>query len=143
MAAEPGPSMATSAGESTGTGAELIGNIQIAKILELLECPVCFDVVLSPILLCENGHSVCSSCKENLATCPVCKDPFTTIRNLLAEEILSRCPVACKNKESGCQVILLGGELSAHHQICDFRLKMSCILFPCNLSCVIMSTIYC
>jgi len=120
MAAVPGPSASAGLPEAPNDVTETEEIIVKAQVLKLLECPVCYDTILRPILLCQNGHSVCNSCKKDLQFCPICKAPFTPVRNLLAEEIVSRCRIACKNKDSGCEVVLLGGLLSAHHSICEF-----------------------
>ncbi|CAL8099270.1 unnamed protein product [Orchesella dallaii] len=96
-------------------------NAEATDIRKLLECPVCYDVILPPITLCSSGHSVCNFCKENLISCPSCRGRFTTIRNLFAENFLDKCLLSCKFKDSGCGVILPGRELSAHHLTCNFR----------------------
>lgn len=40
-----------------------------ADLASLFECPVCFDYVLPPILQCQSGHLVCSSCRPKLSYC--------------------------------------------------------------------------
>ena len=42
-------------------------------LASLFECPVCFDYVLPPILQCQSGHLVCSSCRPKLSCCPTCR----------------------------------------------------------------------
>ena len=42
----------------------------------LFECPVCFDYVLPPILQCQSGHLVCSTCRPKLNGCPTCRGPL-------------------------------------------------------------------
>ncbi|ODN06374.1 E3 ubiquitin-protein ligase Siah1 [Orchesella cincta] len=96
-------------------------NAEDTEIRKMLECPVCYDVILPPITLCSSGHSVCNFCKENLRTCPSCRGRFTTIRNLFAENFLDKCLLRCKYKDSGCGVILPGRELSAHYETCNYR----------------------
>ncbi|KAJ4432539.1 hypothetical protein ANN_21162 [Periplaneta americana] len=43
------------------------------ELLQGLECPVCFDYMVPPITLCENGHNICKICKPKLFECPTCK----------------------------------------------------------------------
>ena len=68
---------------------------KIHKINDLLECPVCFETIISaPIFQCHNGHIVCKDCHPKLETCPICRDAEyrdTCIRNLRLEEIVKRC----------------------------------------------------
>ena len=52
-----------------------------------LECPVCFDFMVPPITMCENGHSICPKCKPKLQNCPSCKKPFLQVRNLALESL--------------------------------------------------------
>lgn len=47
-----------------------------SALASLFECPVCFDYVLPPILQCQNGHLVCSSCRQKLTCCPTCRGPI-------------------------------------------------------------------
>ena len=37
------------------------------------QCPVCRDYALPPILQCQAGHLVCSSCRPRLSCCPTCR----------------------------------------------------------------------
>ena len=57
------------------------------ELAALFECPVCFDYVLPPILQCNSGHLVCSSCRPKLACCPSCRGPLPVVRNLAMEKV--------------------------------------------------------
>lgn len=75
-----------------GTGSSMVGNASSsntstsssnpvsvpvsADLASLFECPVCFDYVLPPILQCQSGHLVCSSCRPKLTCCPTCRGPL-------------------------------------------------------------------
>lgn len=52
-----------------------------------LECPICYEYMMPPIWMCENGHSICSDCKPKLKNCPSCRRPFLTTRNLPLESL--------------------------------------------------------
>ena len=43
------------------------------ELAALFECPVCFEIVLPPIMQCQVGHLVCSSCRPKLSCCPTCR----------------------------------------------------------------------
>lgn len=58
------------------------------SLASLLECPVCFDFMASPITQCLNGHNICSSCRPRLTLCPTCREPLTiTSRNVALENL--------------------------------------------------------
>ncbi|KAL3195230.1 hypothetical protein MRX96_045708 [Rhipicephalus microplus] len=45
----------------------------VSQMSSLLECPVCGNYALPPIMQCENGHHLCAPCRKNVAMCPVCR----------------------------------------------------------------------
>lgn len=59
------------------------------KFVEIIECPVCNNVMKPPIFQCSVGHSICNECKMEINECPICRNRFTTTRNYLVEEISS------------------------------------------------------
>jgi transcription elongation factor Elf1 len=64
--------------------------LDIEKLKELLECPICFESVSKsgPLKQCKNGHMVCGSCLPKLTNgCPVCREPIDS-RNLPLEKIM-------------------------------------------------------
>ncbi|XP_022257053.1 E3 ubiquitin-protein ligase Siah1-like isoform X2 [Limulus polyphemus] len=60
-----------------------------SDLVSLFECPVCFEFVLPPILQCQNGHLVCSTCRQKITCCPTCRAPIEIIRNLTLEKVAS------------------------------------------------------
>ena len=64
----------------TGTSAtNPNGPNQHQDLVNLFECPVCFDYALPPILQCQSGHIVCSQCRQKLSSCPTCRGPLGKI----------------------------------------------------------------
>ena len=64
---------------------------------ELLECPVCLDMMARPkkIYHCCNGHIICGPCKDNpeVSCCPTCRVEFTPgnlSRNIIAEKLAEK-----------------------------------------------------
>lgn len=96
-------------------------------LASLLECPVCFDYVLPPILQCQSGHLVCSSCRPKLSCCPTCRGPLGNIRNLAMEQVANTLKFTCKYSSSGCHLTLMCNEKLEHEEQCPFR-PYSC---PC------------
>ena len=60
-------------------------------IRELLECPVCMEIIKSvPVYQCANGHVICMDCIEKLNNCPICRNDSELRRNLKLENIVQR-----------------------------------------------------
>jgi hypothetical protein len=58
-------------------------------ILKEIECPVCFEYMSAPIILCRRGHNLCDTCRKGISVCPICKEVFIT-KNLALEEIANK-----------------------------------------------------
>ncbi|XP_023210640.1 E3 ubiquitin-protein ligase SIAH1-like [Centruroides sculpturatus] len=93
----------------------------ITDLASLFECPVCFDYVLPPILQCQNGHLVCSVCRQKLTCCPTCRGSIGNIRNLAMEKVASTVMFPCKYSGSGCRAQLVHTEKPEHEEACEFR----------------------
>lgn len=71
----------SSAGASTSTSSNsqlpavlpAAGATLTDELAALFECPVCFEITLPPIMQCQVGHLVCSSCRPKLSCCPTCR----------------------------------------------------------------------
>ncbi|CAO1433297.1 unnamed protein product [Diamesa serratosioi] len=58
-------------------------------ILTSIECPVCLNTIPTPFTQCQNGHLVCMQCRARSERCPICRDRYSVVRCLLAEQIYS------------------------------------------------------
>lgn len=56
-------------------------------ILAALECPVCLDTIPPPVLQCQNGHLLCIRCRARSERCPICRERYSMVRCLLAEQV--------------------------------------------------------
>lgn len=92
-----------------------------SALASLFECPVCFDYVLPPILQCQNGHLVCSSCRQKLTCCPTCRGPIGNIRNLAMEKVANTVFFPCKYSLTGCTALLSHSDKPEHEEACEFR----------------------
>jgi hypothetical protein len=97
------------------------GSNQHQDLVNLFECPVCFDYALPPILQCQSGHIVCSQCRQKLSSCPTCRGPLGNIRNLGMEKVADTISFPCKYQTNGCSVNLLHKNKLEHEDCCDFR----------------------
>jgi hypothetical protein len=43
------------------------------RISARLECLLCIEIMLPPIVLCSNGHMICDKCRPKLEKCPLCR----------------------------------------------------------------------
>ena len=59
-------------------------------LLAELECPVCYEMMLPPIRLCVEGHSLCNTCRFRLESCPTCRKPLTNARNRALEKVAEK-----------------------------------------------------
>lgn len=131
----PTNSMAVSPSSSSGEASQAASSSPALAMVAtandlttLFECPVCFDYVLPPIIQCQNGHLVCSSCRQKLTSCPTCRVPIATnIRNLPMEKLATTMMFPCKYSSSGCAASLLYTEKLEHEDSCEFK-PYSC---PC------------
>jgi len=89
-------------------------------LLKELECPVCGEYMASPIKMCENGHSICGSCKERLSDCPSCRGEFK-VRNIALENLATTAIYLCKNREAGCGEIFTLEDKDKHLAECLFQ----------------------
>ena len=94
---------------------------QHQDLVNLFECPVCFDFALPPILQCQLGHIVCSQCRQKLSSCPTCRGPLGNIRNLGMEKVADTILFPCKYQTNGCQLNLTHKLKLEHEESCDFR----------------------
>lgn len=93
-------------------------------LLELLNCPVCLERMLPPLMQCEQGHLLCNACRArpSCSVCPTCRAGPVKARNLALEALAEgRLCLPCTHAGSGCPVQLGFGELEAHAKDCEFR----------------------
>jgi len=106
------------------------------QLIKIMECPVCFEIPFPPILNCDQGHIVCSSCRPRLSQCAVCRSKFRGGRNYPLEHIILGSSFPCKFKDLGCKEFILGKTFSNHLQICPYNpVFVLCNLkrgTPCN-----------
>ena len=98
----------------------------MASILDVLECPVCYQELYSPIFQCNNGHPVCATCRPRVRACPVCKSWMYHVRALTLEKIVRELPRPCRYMAGGCTE-RLGAANRAHHERCCPRRPARCV----------------
>ena len=88
-----------------------------------VSCPVCYDVIISPILQCGEGHLICMDCLGHITQplkCPTCREPYPSdapARNRALEQLVAQMTVSCaycRGKYNAC-------DRDAHNAICSGR----------------------
>jgi hypothetical protein len=86
-------------------------------MLTELECPVCLEPMMPPIILiCNNGHSLCDGCASNTQICPTCGTTAVKIRNLALENMTRKLQYHCKY--SGCNETFPLHLITDHQAVC-------------------------
>ncbi|KAL5226983.1 hypothetical protein ABZP36_015248 [Zizania latifolia] len=89
---------------------------------ELLECPVCTNSMYPPIHQCQNGHTLCSTCKARVHNrCPTCRQELGDIRCLALEKVAESLELPCKYFSLGCPEIFPYYSKIKHEAQCIFR----------------------
>ena len=104
-----------------------------ADLSKILECPVCLSVPRSgPIPSCSSGHIVCSTCRENLSDCPVCRKPLLDNNvNSVAASLIEKVKHKCKYNDSGCEETDFLMHLENHEKKCPERI-ITCPYLGCR-----------
>ncbi|XP_073306982.1 E3 ubiquitin-protein ligase SINAT3-like [Primulina huaijiensis] len=98
------------------------GNNPATNVQDLLECPVCTSSMYPPIHQCQNGHTLCSTCKAKVHNkCPTCRHELGDIRCLALEKLAESLELPCKHGSLGCPEIFPYYGKSKHEAICNFR----------------------
>ncbi|PSN52078.1 hypothetical protein C0J52_03903 [Blattella germanica] len=105
-------------------------------LLKDLECPICFNYLTSPIIMCSNGHNIGACCSTKIEECPVCRQRFSPIRNLSLENITQGLKCSCINHNKGCTEVLSLELIKEHEAVCPLGIH-ECLMnkFPgvhCN-----------
>ncbi|GAA0173051.1 ubiquitin-protein ligase [Lithospermum erythrorhizon] len=98
-----------------------LGKTSNTAVHELLECPVCMNMMYPPILQCPNGHTVCSKCKSKVRFCPICRHELGNIRCLALEKVAESLELPCVYQILGCQEIFPYHNRLRHEQNCKFH----------------------
>lgn len=61
----------------------------MSTILAAMECPICFETIPPPVIQCQNGHLICSTCRRRSERCPVCREKYSPGRSLIGEQIFT------------------------------------------------------
>ncbi|XP_065861737.1 E3 ubiquitin-protein ligase SINAT2-like [Euphorbia lathyris] len=99
-----------------------VGTSSTSDVQNLLECPVCMNLMYPPIYQCPNGHTLCSSCKARVHnSCPTCRGELGNIRCLALEKVAESLELPCKYQIMGCPDIFPYYGNLKHEKNCKYR----------------------
>lgn len=99
-------------------------------LLRKLECPVCLEYMIPPIMQCHQGHSFCQPCCKKITTCPICRSAISGARNFILEDITSNFQYPCKYRRYGCQFSATANNIQQHEATC-INGPYKCIILNC------------
>ncbi|XP_077292498.1 E3 ubiquitin-protein ligase siah-1-like [Arctopsyche grandis] len=92
------------------------------ELYEILKCDGCSKMMISIILMCDNGHNICHICTKGgmIVPCPRCDKLVWKRRNYVIEALASKFLESCPNL--GCPLITFPVKISAHVDSCKYKL---------------------
>ncbi|KAJ5073925.1 palmitoyltransferase [Anaeramoeba ignava] len=60
--------------------------------MESIVCPICFETFSNekkPIIICEQGHTICQICLKEMDSCPFCRSSFENSKLIINRPLLS------------------------------------------------------
>ncbi|CAG9763226.1 unnamed protein product [Ceutorhynchus assimilis] len=104
-----------------------IKDLSLLDQTKMLECSICLDVVVPPIVQCEVGHIMCKKCVESvhLKHCPICRQPITNRRHVAFEQLLEsvrgKLETECRFSAKGCKYKVAVSDKDNHERDCRHR----------------------
>jgi E3 ubiquitin-protein ligase SIAH1 len=103
----------------------------LPDVWNILECPVCLQIVAAPVFQCGGGHHMCNNCSQRIRSCPLCKRGLSATRNYAVEAIVEKIPLPCRYRVEGCNEMMCQRDKASHENSCQFRLY-PCFVCGCN-----------
>ncbi|XP_045465932.1 uncharacterized protein LOC123674860 [Harmonia axyridis] len=85
---------------------------------QLLECPICRELMYPPIRECVQGHNFCDSCFDQISICAVCRQPKAKGQNFALEEVSRSLTIDCSNRSKGCTFKGIFTIVDDHERMC-------------------------
>lgn len=94
-------------------------------LISILECPVCFDILSTPITGCVNGHYLCSHCVKNIqGICPQCRGRMTDFRCAALEGLTEKLSFPYKFSNQGCDFRANSTHIKGHQDECYYSFEV-------------------
>lgn len=99
---------------------------------DVLDCPICLELLISPVYQCNNGHVACSSCCNKLGNkCPSCSMPIGYNRCRAIEKVIESVKLPCLNIKYGCNESVSYNNRQDHEKMCIYA-QCSCPISKCD-----------
>ncbi|KAH7850699.1 hypothetical protein Vadar_001737 [Vaccinium darrowii] len=99
---------------------------------DLLDCPICFDNLSTPVFQCLNGHLACSSCCLKVRNkCPTCSSTIGHNRCRPIEKVIESVKTSCQYQKHGCAEMVFRCNKRDHEDLCIYA-PCSCPLPNCD-----------
>ena len=101
----------------------LLSGAQSVEVRERdVSCPVCYNIIISPIMQCGEGHLICKECLGHLAPlrCPTCREAYPAdapARNRALEQLVAQLMVSCYDCRHGFKA----RDRDEHNAVCPAR----------------------
>ena len=95
------------------------------KLLPVLKCKICLNILLNPYDCSKCGNTFCFSCinrlKESMKKCPFgCIDYEIMPSSFAIKKFLEQLKFICLNKDNGCNEIISYNNLEQHDKNCNY-----------------------
>ena len=95
------------------------------KILPVLKCKICLNILLNPYDCSKCGNTFCYTCinklKESMKKCPFgCIDYEIMPSSFAIKKFLEQLNFTCLNKDNGCNEIISYNNLEQHDKNCKY-----------------------
>ena len=95
------------------------------KLLPVLKCKICLNILLNPYDCSKCGNTFCYTCinklKESMKKCPFgCTDYEIMPSSFAIKKFLEQLNFTCLNKENGCKEIISYNNIDQHDKNCKY-----------------------
>ena len=105
------------------------------SLLRELECPVCMEYMVPPIILCVYGHNICDICRPKIPYCPTCRHPFLNATNVALENLAREVKYPCPYQKFGCEEFFVHDTVREHQHRCHYRQEKCPVYKLPNVKC--------
>ena len=95
------------------------------KLLPILKCKICLNILLNPYDCSKCGNTFCCSCitrlKDSNKSCPFgCTDYDIIPSSFAIKKFLNQLNFSCLNKDNGCEEIIPYSNIEQHDKNCEY-----------------------
>ena len=88
-----------------------------------------------PIILYENGHSVCDIRMQKIPHCPICRQQFLSTGNVALEKLAIEMKYPCPHRKYGCKDFFVHDTFREHQHRCHYHPQTCPVSNLSNVQC--------